>query len=159
LSERPSGSRTNRKQSYQFSAQVGHLLRKAYQAHIAIFQQIIPDSQLTPAQFVTLCAVRDAAPCSLTDIVRATAIDQATARGVVDRLKARKLLAVSPDPGDRRKVLIVLTEAGRRLVEEMIPFAQKITEETFRPLSPAEQVAIVYLLEKLSNAANGDPSS
>ena len=37
---------------YRFSDQIGHLLRRAYQRHVAIFKQTVPDSQLTAAQFV-----------------------------------------------------------------------------------------------------------
>ncbi|ARP94952.1 MarR family winged helix-turn-helix transcriptional regulator [Bordetella genomosp. 13] len=136
--------------SYQFSDQVGHLLRRAYQRHMAIFQQTIPDSQLTAAQFVVLCAVRDRQACSLVEVVKATAIDQATVRGVIERLKTRELLAVSHDPADRRKVLVTLTDAGHALVGEMVPFAQRISESTFGDLNPAERVAILYLLRKMS---------
>lgn len=44
--------------SYDFHDQIGHLLRRAYQRHVAIFQDFIPDSDLTAAQFVMLCTVK-----------------------------------------------------------------------------------------------------
>jgi DNA-binding MarR family transcriptional regulator len=137
---------------YQFSEQVGHLLRRAYQRHVALFQQTIPDSQLTAAQFVILCAVRDQDACSLSDVVRLTAIDQATVRGVMERLKTRELLTVAQDASDRRKVLVTLTDAGHALVGEMVPFAEKITDDTFGDLNPAERVAMLYLLRKMCEA-------
>ena len=139
-------------QGYAFSEQVGHLLRRAYQRHVAIFQQGIPDSQLTAAQFVVMCAVNERGSCSLNDVVRATAIDQGTARGVVDRLKARGLLAIAHDPDDKRKVVIRATEAGEALVRGMVPFAAGITEATFGDLNPAERVAVLFLLQKMSGA-------
>lgn len=141
---------------YDFSQQVGHLLRRAYQRHVAIFQQGIPDSQLTAAQFVVLCAVHERSACSLNDIVRATAIDQGTARGVVERLKARGLLEVSHDPDDKRKVLIRATEEGEALVGKMVPFAAGITEATFGELNPAERVAVLFLLQKMSGPLDAD---
>jgi len=141
---------------YDFSQQVGHLLRRAYQRHVAIFQQGIPDSQLTAAQFVVLCAVHERTACSLNDVVRATAIDQGTARGVVDRLRARGLLEVSHDPDDRRKVLIRATDGGEALVRKMVPFAAEITEATFGDLNPAERVAVLFLLQKMSGPAEAD---
>jgi len=136
-------------EDYDFSDQVGHLLRRANQRHVALFQQLIPDSQLTVAQFVALCAVRDQGSCSMSDIVKATVIDQATVRGVVERLRTRGLIDVQHDRNDRRKVLIFLTEAGRELVEQMVPFAKVITENTFGSLNPGERVALVYLLRKM----------
>lgn len=59
---------------------------------------------------------------------------------------------MSPDPEDGRKVLIQLTKEGERLVDRMIPSARQISEATFGRLNPAERVAIVYLLEKLSTS-------
>jgi DNA-binding MarR family transcriptional regulator len=135
--------------AYDFSEQVGHLLRRAYQRHTALFQQFIPDSQLTVAQFVVLCALRDHSGSSLSDIVKATVIDQATIRGVIDRLKSRELLQVDLDPLDRRKVAVSLTTEGARLVAEMEPYARTISEQTFGPLNPAERVALIFLLRKL----------
>lgn len=134
---------------YTFSDQVGHLLRKAYQRHLAIFQQNVGDSQLTAVQFVTLCALRDHGPSSQTELVKATAVDQATIRGIVERLKAKALVLLEPDPEDRRKVIVRLSDSGRRVVDETVPRARQITELTMANLNPAERVAMLYLLRKM----------
>lgn len=136
-------------EEYVFSDQVGHLLRRAYQRHVAIFQQTIPDSQLTAAQFVVLCAVRQSGSCSLSEIVRTTAIDQATMRGIIERLKAREAIRVSHDVDDRRKVLVSLTPAGEAIVDATVPAALAVSEATFGNLNAAERVAILYLLRKM----------
>ncbi|RLM06959.1 MarR family winged helix-turn-helix transcriptional regulator [Gibbsiella quercinecans] len=135
--------------AYQYTEQVGHLLRKVYQRHQAIFQQNVGDAQLTAVQFITLCAVRDLGPSAQTDLVRVTAVDQATIRGIVERLKARGLVALNPDPYDRRKVIVALTEAGAALVEATVPHALRISELTMARLNPAERIALVYLLRKM----------
>ena len=145
----------NEEKSYFFNQQVGHLLRRAYQRHTALFQQFIPDSQLTAAQFVVLCYVRDYPSCSLVEIVKATVIDQATVRGVVERLKQRALLDVQMDEQDRRKVVINLTPMGTKLVTEMEPFAKEITESTYGALTQAERVALDFLLKKMLGVKEG----
>src|SRR5579863_5513885 len=137
------------KDSYDFHDQVGHLLRRAYQRHVSIFQEAIPDSDLTAAQFVTLCAVKERQACSLNDIVKATAIDQATIRGVVERLKARALIEVLPDPSDGRKLLVRATQPGIALIERTVPFAKPVTERTYGALNPGERVALQFLLRKM----------
>jgi DNA-binding MarR family transcriptional regulator len=134
---------------YAFSEQVGHLLRKAYQRNMAIFQQNVDDSQLTAVQFITLCAVRDGGPSSLTELVKATAVDQATIRGIVERLKARDLITLEPDPQDRRKVIVGLSDSGHQLVRDTVPHAARVSELTMGNLNPAERVAILYLLRKM----------
>lgn len=135
---------------YDVTAQVGHLLRRAYQRHVALFQSEIPDSQLTAAQFATLCAVRDLGACSLNDVVKKTAIDQATVRGVVDRLATRGLLSVADHQHDGRKRELSLTPAGAELVAATVPFAQRVTDRTFGDFNPAERLALVYLLRRMS---------
>ena len=135
--------------SYTFTEQVGHLLRKAYQRHMAIFQQNVGESQLTAVQFITLCAVRDNGPSSLTELVALTAVDQATIRGIVERLKTRDLIELGHDSQDRRKVIVQLTESGRLAVEQTLPCAQQISEMTMSNLNPGERVAILFLLRKM----------
>ncbi|REE90983.1 MarR family winged helix-turn-helix transcriptional regulator [Cupriavidus plantarum] len=142
---------------YDFTEQVGHLLRRAYQRHVSIFQQTIPDSQLTAGQFVVLCAIQEQGPCSLSAIARATAIDQATVRGIIERLKSRELIVVSHDARDRRKVVVLLSPAGRTLIGEVVPFAQDISERTMGGLNPAERVALLYLLRKMSDLEDASP--
>ena len=134
---------------YVYSEQIGHLLRRTYQQHVALFQHLIPDDQLTLAQFAVLCALFDYGPSSLTDIVARTAVDQATARGVLKRPKTRKLLTVQPDINDRRKTAISLTPAGEELVQTTIPYAQIVSEETFGILNPGERIALTFLLKKV----------
>jgi DNA-binding MarR family transcriptional regulator len=138
-------------ESYVFSRQIGHLLRRAYQRHLAIFQQNASDPQLTSVQFATLCAIRDNGPSSQTELVQITAIDQATIRGILDRLKARDLITMSPTSHDRRKVIASLSPIGRATLDAMIPCAQRITELTLAGFNPAERVAIHYVLDKIIN--------
>ena len=134
---------------YDYTEQVGHLLRKVYQRHAAIFQQHVGDSQLTAVQFITLCALRDRGPSAQNDLVRYTAVDQATIRGVVGRLRDRDLVSLGQDPVDKRKVIVMLTEAGHHLIGSTTRNAKNITELTYGPLNPAERIALDFLLRKM----------
>ncbi|WP_110649298.1 MarR family winged helix-turn-helix transcriptional regulator [Salinicola peritrichatus] len=145
---------TPHQQDYEFSEQVGHLLRRAYQRHTAIFQRESCDRQLTAIQFVTLCTIMDYGPSALTDLVKATAIDPATIRGVIKRLKAREWVTLSSDPQDQRKVIVDITDSGRELVATMVPRAKRISDLTMGELNPAERIALMHLLEKMN--ASGD---
>jgi DNA-binding MarR family transcriptional regulator len=144
-----------RKDLYDFQDQIGHLLRRAYQRHVSIFQEAIPDSQLTAAQFVALSAVKARKGWSLNDIVKATTIDQATIRGVVERLKARGLIEVLPDPTDGRKLVVSATKLGEELIDQTVPFAMQVTERTYGALNPGERVALQFLLRKMLEAEGG----
>ena len=137
-------------ENYDVSEQIGHLLRKAYQKHLAIFGQNINDPQLTAVQFATLSASRQLGPSSMSDLGKATAIDAATTRGIIERLRARGLIRLEVNAEDRRKVIVELTDAGNTLVEQATPVAAQISELTMTSLNEVERVAVLYLLRKLS---------
>lgn len=140
---------TGRATNYVFSDQIGYLLRRAYQRHLAIFQAHASDPQLTSVQFSTLCALRDRGPQSQGELVRATNVDQATIRGIISRLKARDLIALSVDPKDARKVINALTPAGASLLDSMVPRAQQISEITLKNLNAVERTALIYTLRSM----------
>lgn len=150
FTDRPGDHFTPSDYGYDFSSQVGHLLRKAYQRHTAIFQCRSCDKQLTAIQFITLCTLMEHGPSSLTEIVKATAIDPATTRGVIKRLKTRGWVTLTANPSDLRKVMVAITESGESLVQVMVPTAKQISDLTMSNLNPAERVALLHLLEKMN---------
>lgn len=141
---------------YVFTEQVGYLLRRAYQRHLAIFQGNAAIEGLTAVQFSTLCALDDGVSRSQVELVKATGVDQATIRGIVERLKARDLISLSKDPGDGRKVIITITEAGREALTAMTPCAIRSSEDTLGPLNPAERLALLHTLRKIADIGEAD---
>lgn len=135
---------------YDIRQQVGYLLRKAYQRHLAIFNEITGDVRLTSVQFATLCVLKELGDSSQAQLVRATAVDQATIRGIIERLKARSLVILKKDASDGRKVVIALTARGAHILESMYPRGRAITEATVANLNPAERVALNFLLRKMN---------
>jgi DNA-binding MarR family transcriptional regulator len=135
---------------YEREKSVGFLLRRAYQRNMMLFQRFCIDPALTSVQLAALHVLSDNGPSSLTIVGRLAAMDPATTSGVIDRLRDRGLVSLSPDPTDRRKVMVELEDAGRRLVQGMIPILEEVADATMDRLSVAERVALVYLLEKIS---------
>ena len=140
---------TQGESNYDFTKQIGFLLRRAYQRHTAIFQQTVPESRLTAAQFVVLLTLRDRGPCEIPAIVEQTAIDEASLRGIVERLKWRKLLTAEHESGDARTMVVGLTPEGVEMLAQTVPFAHEITELTYGDLSPQERATLVALLHKM----------
>lgn len=135
--------------AYEVTEQIGYLLRRAYQRHLAIFQANTAEVDVTSVQFTTLCAIRDGGPQAQGELVKATSIDQATIRGILDRLKQRQLVSLSKDPGDARKVIYSLTDRGRSILAAMIPTARQTSEETFGVLNAGERAALVFTLRRM----------
>ena len=68
---------------------------------------------------------------------------------MVERLAERKLVSIGPDAGDRRKLVIQLSRAGKTALRRLVGLGGKVTEETLGSLNSAERVAFLYLLNKM----------
>ncbi|MBX3567334.1 MAG: MarR family transcriptional regulator [Rhizobiaceae bacterium] len=134
--------------SYALEEQVGFLLRRAHQRHVSIFAAHV--SELTPPQFAALVKLRDAGETSQNQLGTLVAMDAATIKGVIDRLKLRGLVELGPSGTDRRRLMVSLTDEGRRTVEALIPAVQQGSEETLAPLSPRDAATLVRLLAKIA---------
>jgi DNA-binding MarR family transcriptional regulator len=135
-------------EAYRLDGQVGFLLRKANQRHLSIFARAIPD--LTPPQFAALAKLHEVGDTSQNQLGQLVAMDAATIKGVIDRLKARGLVALSEHDSDRRRLMVGLTAAGRKTVEALLPLAARISDETLEALSPREAATLLRLLAKLA---------
>lgn len=133
---------------YHLEDQIGFVLRKANQRHIAIFARHI--GELTPPQFAALAKLVEVGDTSQNQLGALVAMDAATIKGVIDRLKARDLVALTRHDGDRRRLVVSLTSEGQATVERLLPLAQDITQETVSPLNERELATLMRLLSKLT---------
>ena len=133
---------------YRLQDQIGFVLRKAHQRHVAIFAAKIGD--LTPPQFAALAKLADVGETSQNQLGSLIAMDAATVKGVIDRLKARGLVELTKHDADKRRLLVNLTTEGRETVERLIPLAVQITTETLQPLSPKEAATLLKLLSRIA---------
>ncbi|MEJ0069470.1 MAG: MarR family winged helix-turn-helix transcriptional regulator [Pseudomonadota bacterium] len=130
-------------------AQIGHLLRRAHQRATALFQTRMEEVGLTPTQYAALVKIGEVVEISQNHLGRLTAMDPATSQGVIRRLQARGLIALRPDPDDRRRTLLSLSDAGRRLVPTAIGRGRAISQATLAPLDDTEQAMFLSLLKRL----------
>ena len=141
---------------YVLEKQVGHLLRRAHQRASAIFAELIGEDHLTPLQYAVLVKVHDLGSVTQNRLGRLTAMDRATIKGVVERLRERDLIAREPDPANRRRVVWRLTAAGEATVARAVPRGGQISARTLELLSAEEQWVFLSLLERLGET-DGKP--
>ncbi len=132
---------------YQLSGQVGFNLRRANQRHVAIFAKHVVG--VTPTQFATLARLAEHGALSQNKLGRLTAMDSATIKGVVERLRAKDLVHSRTDQNDQRLRILDLTEKGRALYQEAVQQALAARVETMEPLSADEIEQFEALLARL----------
>ena len=133
---------------YVLDDQIGYVLRRVTQRHLALFSEGIPS--VTTVQFAVLARLAETGPQSQNHLGRATAMDAATIKGVVDRLVRQALVETSADPIDKRRLTVRLTPAGQDLFNETIGPALAVSERTLKPLSGQEQKQFLALLSRLT---------
>ena len=110
---------------YQLDEQVVYLLRRAQQRHLSIFSEHIPD--FTPTQFAALARLHEAGALSQNELGRQAAMDAATIKGVIDRLRKRGLVSTRRDDRDQRRIYLDLTVEGRKLYLMQVAKAATVT--------------------------------
>jgi len=129
-------------------SRVSRLARHLDRARAAAFTE----HGLETWEFDVLAALRRAgAPYELTPgrLIRETLVTSGTMTNRVDRLAARGFVRRSPDPADRRGVLVGLTPAGRKTVDgafEELLGRERVLLESLAETDRAELAALLRTL-------------
>lgn len=86
----------------------------------------------------------------LKDLAERLRIAPRSATEVVDQLEAKGLVRREADPSDRRATLIVATESGHQLFNDVSAERREQSQEYFSKLDPNEQAELARLLGKLA---------
>lgn len=108
-------------------------------------------SNLTQAQLLVLHSLRRKGQEMPRDIARALGVGQATISVQIDRLEARGLVRRERRQADRRAVWVILTDAGRDLIEKTPDPLQDRFTNRFSKLEPWEQAMLLAVTERLSS--------
>jgi DNA-binding MarR family transcriptional regulator len=98
------------------------------------------DLDLTASEVNALGNLAEGDARTVSELGAAAGTRSATLTGILDRLERRGLITRGARPGDRRAVLIELTEDGRRAAALILRTLREIEERAFAAL-PADAVA------------------
>ncbi len=131
------------------------LLGRAAARGRALVADALAEQGLKMWHHVVLCAVSDLEPVAQADLVRSVRLDPKDMVGVLNDLQEAGLVERSPDPGDRRKNAVTITEAGRTLVGTCAAAARAANDELLAALSAAERELFTDLLRRVAGVAAG----
>ncbi|MGN6250337.1 MAG: MarR family winged helix-turn-helix transcriptional regulator [Marmoricola sp.] len=112
-----------------------------------------------PWEFDVLAALRRAgSPYQLSPgaLIRETLVTSGTMTNRVDRLQERGYVVRSPDPADRRGVLVALTPAGRAVVDAAFEALLDRERTLLAELGPSEADRLATLLRRLMAPLQAD---
>ena len=130
-------------------APLGDLLMRAARTLRRSWGGALEPWGLSPHQARALRSVGRADGLRLSDLADALRIAPRSATEVVDALVERALVARTPDPGDRRAVVVRLTDAGRAALAEVEAARAADAERLFSSLDAHERADLARLLRRL----------
>lgn len=105
---------------------------------------------LTPGRWQVLVVLWSAdEPLPQREIVDALKVSRATVSGLVEMLLGEGHVTVTPDPEDKRQVLVALTPDARRMTERLVQENAKRLRQTFSGLDDDELRQLASLLARL----------
>lgn len=121
-------------------------------------------ADLSPSGFQAL-AILDGAgePLAGHVVAERLLVSSSSMTSLFDTLQRRGFVERRPHPVDRRKVLIHLTDAGRGLVDPMLPVVHATSTEAFSVLTEGDREQLIKLLSavhsRLADLATSTPPS
>ncbi|MGC4856525.1 MarR family winged helix-turn-helix transcriptional regulator [Micromonospora sp. DT4] len=94
-----------------------------------------------------LVALAESGPASQADLGRRCGIDRSDVVAAVNDLAGRGLVVRAPDPADRRRNVISLTDAGADTAHRMADTVARVQDDLLAPLSSAEREQLTRLLD------------
>ena len=136
-------------------------LVKTYEAAMGAMNQALRHHRLSAAGRQAL-AVLDGAGGALspTAIAERLLVTTASMTSLLDTLERRGLLTRSPDPDDRRKLLVALTDDGRQIVGEFLPEIVAVQTAIMAGLPEAERQQFLHALATIRHTIDTiDPAA
>lgn len=103
----------------------GHLIRRAQQRHLAIWQRDV-SSEISSVQFAVLTVLGATPGVSQKEVGDVLDLDRSTIADLVGRMAKRNLLERHRDPIDKRKNNIELSELGAAELRRLRPLVDNI---------------------------------
>jgi DNA-binding MarR family transcriptional regulator len=130
---------------------LGDLLMRVARTQRRRFREVLEPWDLSPHQARALFVVCQGDGVRLTDLAERLHIAPRSATEVADGLQDRGLVERSPDPGDRRAVLLRPTDEGRRVHREIGAARTADSAEFYARLPESDRATLARLLRELTD--------
>ena len=139
-----------------FQSGTGYLLGKVGAVAKQRWTATLARTGVSPNQFLVLMALAETGPVCQQFLAGVIGIDPRNIVPILDSVEARGLISRDTDPADRRRRLIELTPAGRRVVAELSALGEQSERELLAPVPEADRESLRRIL-RIVLAASRQP--
>jgi DNA-binding MarR family transcriptional regulator len=122
--------------------------------HTAMYAERLVNEGLAGADarkwhYAVLVSLRELGPASQATLSRRAGIYRSDLVAVINELADGGYVERTPDPDDRRRNVITITEPGRHHLRRLDKLLTTIQEDLLAPLNPSERDQLTHLLTRL----------
>lgn len=132
------------------SGSFGYVINYAGRLFARALERRIQRYGLHPGQFPALLALWEREGISQAELCRLVQVEQPTMANTLNRMERDDLIRREPDPQDRRRALVFLTERARAMEADVTAEARAVNQMATGTLTPEEQAELLRLLDKLT---------
>ncbi|SFU02268.1 MarR family winged helix-turn-helix transcriptional regulator [Sedimentitalea nanhaiensis] len=131
-------------------------LRRIIRATELFGRKLAQAAGLTAVQFRVLQVVAESGHCTSTAISQRMRVSQATVTSLVDKLVKSGMVVREKSEADRRQTNIVITDQGRKTIEDAPDPLQQRYVRKFAALEDWEQAMILASLERVATMMDAE---
>ena len=124
-------------------------LRKIIQAIDLNSKKLVKQVGLTGPQLVILQEISRLGTVSVGEVAKNVSLSQGTVTGILERMEKRGLVFRQRSSQDKRRVMVNITETGKKLLINAPPIMQENFLEKFNQLQDWEKTMILSTLQRL----------
>lgn len=136
----------------RLAGRLTHRLKRALVDLEALHERHLAPVGISARELAVLLFLEGREPESQQQAAARLGIDRTTMVGLLDSLEGKGLVARRPDAGDRRRNVVVLTEAGEAKLQTATEASDAAERELLASLDEPERVQLRALLERVTAA-------
>lgn len=141
MGRRNATSATSRRLAYLFK----HAERLMAELHVPALAPL----DIHARDLGVLLAIDRCQPASQQHVAESLGVDRTTMVAIIDALEAKGIIVRRPDPEDRRRNVVELTQAGQTLLRQATAASDAAEAELLAPLSRQEGEQLRNLLARI----------
>ena len=135
----------------RLNARLTYLLKRAFFDLETLHEQHLGPAGISARELAVLLFLDGREPESQQQAAARLGVDRTTMVGLLDSLEGKDLVARRPDAGDRRRNVVVLTEAGHAKLREATKASDAAEQELLAELDDREAAQLRELLERVTS--------
>jgi DNA-binding MarR family transcriptional regulator len=132
------------------SGRLAYLFKRAHSELAALHEELLAPIGINAGELSVLLLLDAREPESQQQAAQRLGIDRTTMVALIDALEGKDLVARRPDPADRRRNVIELTDTGRKTLRRATHASDQAEQRLLTQLDDAERDQLRSLLRRVS---------